>query len=50
MIEITKEEYFELKLTAWKYEKLKKLTMGGYVTDAEKLIFELPEKDGVDDE
>ena len=50
MIEITKEEYFELKLTAWKYEKLKKLTMTGYITDAERLIFEIPEKDGADDE
>ena len=45
MIEITKEEYFELKLTAWKYEKLKELTKSGYMTDSERIIFEIPEKE-----
>lgn len=49
-ITLNLEEYLETARKAWKFELLQKeATSRTYLTDLEKAVFELPEKEATDD-
>lgn len=51
MIEITKEEYTTLMLEHWKYTELRNIALHNkYLTDVERVIFEITEEEGENDE
>lgn len=49
-ITITKEEYKELIIKAYKYDMLRKIMKKAYLTDAEKAILEIEDEEEKKDE